>query len=165
MWQLYVRKSISFYERKECPTLDSLLGVLKAKELFKGERTTLWKVVHEMGFRMRIGTTYMNNQGLSSNGMTIYAASWLILSSIFPTVFLLSFFLRSFFILSVLIAQAFFVCPWLHPSCYCHCWVYHHCTVPQWVDGWVANDTSSWWCWLRPWHYFIMSVCWEYCSI
>ena len=32
-----------FYERKEYPTLDSLLGVLKAKELFKDGRTTLWK--------------------------------------------------------------------------------------------------------------------------
>ena len=50
-----------FYERKEYPTLDSLLGVLKAKELFKGGCTTLWKVVREMGFRykknMRIGAT------------------------------------------------------------------------------------------------------------
>ena len=39
-----------FYERKECPTLDSLLGVLKAKELFKGGHTTLWKVVREWDF-------------------------------------------------------------------------------------------------------------------
>ena len=38
----------------------------------------------------------MNNQGLSSNGMTIYTASWLILSSIFLKVFLLSFFLSFF---------------------------------------------------------------------
>ena len=42
-----------FYERKECPTLDSLLGVLKAKELFIGGHTTLWKVVREMGFHYK----------------------------------------------------------------------------------------------------------------
>ena len=42
-----------FYERKEYPTLDSLLGVLKAKELFKGGHTTLWKVAHEIGFRYK----------------------------------------------------------------------------------------------------------------
>ena len=46
-----IRKEIhQFYEQKEFPTLDSLLGVHKAKELFKGGRTTLWKVVREMGF-------------------------------------------------------------------------------------------------------------------
>ena len=47
------KKIHQFYERKEYPTLDSLLGVLKAKELFKGGRTTLWKVVHEMGFHYK----------------------------------------------------------------------------------------------------------------
>ena len=40
----------AFYGRKEYPTLDSLLGVLKDKNLFQGGHTTLWKVLREMGF-------------------------------------------------------------------------------------------------------------------
>ena len=49
-----IRKEIhQFYERREYPTLDGLLGVLKAKEFFKGGHTTLWKVVCEMGFRYK----------------------------------------------------------------------------------------------------------------
>ena len=47
-----IRKEVhAFYGRKEYPTLDSLLGVLKDKNLFQGGRTTLWKVLREMGFR------------------------------------------------------------------------------------------------------------------
>ena len=41
----------AFYGRKEYPTLDSLLGALKDKNLFQGGCTTLWKVLREMGFR------------------------------------------------------------------------------------------------------------------
>ena len=41
----------AFYARKEYPTLDSLLGVVRSKALFSGSCTTLWKVLHEMGFR------------------------------------------------------------------------------------------------------------------
>ena len=40
----------AFYERKEYPTLSSLLEQLKAEDLFKGCCTTLWKVLHEIGF-------------------------------------------------------------------------------------------------------------------
>ena len=40
----------AFYGRKEYPTLDSLLGALKDKNLFQG---TLWKVLCEMGFLTR----------------------------------------------------------------------------------------------------------------
>ena len=47
-----IRKEVhGFYERKEYPTLDKLLGVVKAKKVFDGSRTTLWKVLQEMGFR------------------------------------------------------------------------------------------------------------------
>ena len=47
-----IRKEVhAFYARKEYPTLDSLLGVVRSKALFSGSRTTLWKVLHEMGFR------------------------------------------------------------------------------------------------------------------
>ena len=49
----------AFYGRKEYPTLDSLLGVLKDKNLFQGGRTTLWKVLREMGFRHK---KYQNKQ-------------------------------------------------------------------------------------------------------
>ena len=45
--------------RKEYPTLDSLLGALKDKNLFQGGRTTLWKVLREMGFRHK---KYQNKQ-------------------------------------------------------------------------------------------------------
>ena len=37
----------AFYGRKQYPTLDSLLGVLKDKNLFQGGHSTLWKVLHE----------------------------------------------------------------------------------------------------------------------
>ena len=43
-----IRKEVhAFYGRKEYSTLDSLLGVLKDKNLFQG---ALWKVLHEIGF-------------------------------------------------------------------------------------------------------------------
>ena len=55
-----IRKEVhAFYGRKEYPTLDSLLGVLKNKNLFQGRRTTLWKVLREMGFRHK---KYQNKQ-------------------------------------------------------------------------------------------------------
>ena len=55
-----IRKEVhAFYGRKEYPTLNSLLGVLKDKNLFQGGRTTLWKVLREMGFRHK---KYQNKQ-------------------------------------------------------------------------------------------------------
>ena len=42
-----------FYTRKEYPTLESLLSLLKTRQLFSGGRTTLWLVLREMGFRYK----------------------------------------------------------------------------------------------------------------
>ena len=42
-----------FYERHEYPTLQSLLDELKARQLFKGGKSTLHKLLREMGFRYR----------------------------------------------------------------------------------------------------------------
>ena len=42
-----------FYERHEYPTLSSLLAELKVKQLFPGGRSSLHKLVREMGFRYR----------------------------------------------------------------------------------------------------------------
>ena len=55
-----IRKEVhAFYGRKEYPILDSLLGVLKDKNLFQGGRTTLWKVLCDMGFHHK---KYQNKQ-------------------------------------------------------------------------------------------------------
>ena len=43
----------SFYERKEYPTLDRLLQVLKEKNLFNGGRISLWKLLIKLGFRYK----------------------------------------------------------------------------------------------------------------
>ena len=45
-----------FYEKKECPTLDKLLQVLKVKMLFKGGRISLWKLLRKIGFRYKKNT-------------------------------------------------------------------------------------------------------------
>ena len=42
-----------FYTKKEYPTLDNLLSVVKSRDVFTGGRTTLWQVLREMGFRYR----------------------------------------------------------------------------------------------------------------
>ena len=42
-----------FYDRKEYPTLDSLLSVSKGKSLFEGGCTTLWKELRKMGLTFR----------------------------------------------------------------------------------------------------------------
>ena len=42
-----------FYERREYPTLASLLAELKVKQLYPGGRSSLHKLVQEMGFRYR----------------------------------------------------------------------------------------------------------------
>ena len=42
-----------FYTRKEYPTLESLLSLLKTRQLFSGGRTTLWLVLREMGFQYK----------------------------------------------------------------------------------------------------------------
>ena len=42
-----------FYEHHEYPTLQSLLAKLKARQLFKGGKSTLRKLLKEMGFRYR----------------------------------------------------------------------------------------------------------------
>ena len=49
-----IRRTIhDFYDRKEYPTLKKLLSVLITKGLFKGHRTTLWKLLRKIGFRYR----------------------------------------------------------------------------------------------------------------
>ena len=46
-----IRRTIhEFYERKEYPTLKKLSSVLRGKNLFTGHRTTLWKLLHKIGF-------------------------------------------------------------------------------------------------------------------
>ena len=51
--QAIIRVVHGFYERREYLTLQSLLAKLKAKQLFKGEKSTLHKQLKEMGFRYR----------------------------------------------------------------------------------------------------------------
>ena len=41
-----------FYSEKKYPTMDSLLSAVK-EEIFSGERMTLWKVMHKMGFKYK----------------------------------------------------------------------------------------------------------------
>ena len=49
-----IRKELhEFYQRKEYPMLSSLMEKLKGKNFFKGHRTTLWKVLHEMEFHYK----------------------------------------------------------------------------------------------------------------
>ena len=43
----------AFYERHEYPTLDSVLELVKEKEIFRGGRSTLYKLLCEMGFKYR----------------------------------------------------------------------------------------------------------------
>ena len=42
-----------FYCEKKYPTMDSLLSAVKEKVIFSEERTTLWKVMHKMGFKYK----------------------------------------------------------------------------------------------------------------
>ena len=47
-----IRRTIhEFYAKKEYPTLDKLLQILKEKELFTGGRISLWKLLRKIGFR------------------------------------------------------------------------------------------------------------------
>ena len=49
-----IRRTIhAFYERNEYPTLDSVLEQVKEKEIFRGGRSTLYKLLREMGFKYR----------------------------------------------------------------------------------------------------------------
>ena len=49
-----IRRTVhEFYNRKEYPTMTKLLAVLKEKELFSGGRTTLWKLLREIGFKYK----------------------------------------------------------------------------------------------------------------
>ena len=49
-----IRRNVhEFYERREYPTLEKLLQVLKEKELFDGGRISLWKLLRKMGFRYK----------------------------------------------------------------------------------------------------------------
>ena len=49
-----IRRAVhGFYERHEYPTLLSLLAELKSKQLFQGGKSTLHKLLREMGFRYR----------------------------------------------------------------------------------------------------------------
>ena len=40
-----------FYREKKFPTLDSVLVAAKEKGIYEGERVTLWKLLHKMGFK------------------------------------------------------------------------------------------------------------------
>ena len=42
-----------FYAKKEYPTLDKLLQILKEKELLTGGRISLWKLLRKIGFRYK----------------------------------------------------------------------------------------------------------------
>ena len=42
-----------FYSEKKYPTMDSLLSAVKEKGIFSGEHTTLWRVMHKMGFKYK----------------------------------------------------------------------------------------------------------------
>ena len=48
-----IRTIHAFYERHEYPTLDSVLEQVKEKEIFRGGRSTLYKLLREMGFKYR----------------------------------------------------------------------------------------------------------------
>ena len=47
------RTVYEFYDKKEYPTLDKLLQVLKVKMLFKGGRIALWKLFRKITFRYK----------------------------------------------------------------------------------------------------------------
>ena len=47
------RTVYEFYDKKEYPTLDKLLQVLKDKMLFKGGRIALWKLFRKIAFRYK----------------------------------------------------------------------------------------------------------------
>ena len=49
-----IRRAVhSFYERREYPTLSSLLEELKSRELFQVGKSTLHKLLKELGFKYR----------------------------------------------------------------------------------------------------------------
>ena len=49
-----IRRTIhDFYEKKEYPTLKKLLSVVREKGLFRGHRTTLWKLLRRIGLLIR----------------------------------------------------------------------------------------------------------------
>ena len=63
-----IRRTVhKFYEQKEYPTLDSLLQVLKEKELFSGGQISLWKLLLKIGFRYKkvIDKRYVYKQSKS----------------------------------------------------------------------------------------------------
>ncbi len=51
--QAIIRKIHDFYRRKEFPTLDKLLVVLRKDIGFTGSRTTLWRIVKQLGFKYK----------------------------------------------------------------------------------------------------------------
>ena len=60
-----------FYREKKYPTLDSLLLAVKEKGLFGGERATLWRILHKMGFRHKKVNDkryFMSNPASSTRG-------------------------------------------------------------------------------------------------
>ena len=61
-----IRKTVKeFYENKTYPTLDKLLTKLKEKNVFKGGRSTLARVLKSMGFRYKMredGKRYLYKQ-------------------------------------------------------------------------------------------------------
>lgn len=48
-----IRKVHQFYQRREFPTLDKLLAVIRKDLNFTGGRTTLWKFLKKMGFKFK----------------------------------------------------------------------------------------------------------------
>lgn len=50
-----IRRTIhNFFIRKEYPTLNKVLAEVRDKEIFNGCRTTLWKIIHEIGFKYKV---------------------------------------------------------------------------------------------------------------
>ena len=46
-----------FYSENKYSTMDSLLSAVKEKGIFRGERTTLWRVMHILGLSIRRSMT------------------------------------------------------------------------------------------------------------
>ena len=61
-----IRRTVhEFYAKKEYPTLDKLLQILKEKELFTGGRINLWKLLRKIDLdtrRLMISVMCMSNQ-------------------------------------------------------------------------------------------------------
>ena len=61
-----IRRTIhSFYDKREYPTLTKILEALREKEIFRGGRFCLWRIIQEIEFTYKkketANDTFMNN--------------------------------------------------------------------------------------------------------